>query len=164
MNNIILKNGLFGAAIVSLVMAGMTMYMKSNPTTEPSMIIGFASMLLAFSFVILGIKQQREANGGTITFGKAFVTGLLITLIMSVIYVIVWLIIYYNFFPNFIDHYSQMMIDKAKPEDLASVTKEMEWYKEQYKSPIMIILLTLMEILPIGIVVTLIGAFALKRN
>jgi hypothetical protein len=164
MNKIVLKNGLFGGLIVSIVMVYVTLTMKANPDNEPSIVIGIASMLFAFFFVVWGIKQQREANGGIITFGKAFVTGLLISVVISTIYVLVWLVIYYNYFPNFMEQYSEMSIKKASPEDLASVTAEMETYKEYYKSTIMIILLTFMEILPIGIVVTVISAFTLKRK
>ncbi|SFA69437.1 Protein of unknown function [Flavobacterium swingsii] len=164
MKNSIIKNGLLGGIVVSIVMLGMTFYMKANPECEPSMVIGFASMFLAFIFVILGIKQQREANNGVISFGKAFVTGLLISLTISTIYVIVWLIVYYNFFPDFIDQYSAMVLKNTKPEEIASKTAEMNQMKEWYKSPVMIILLTYMEILPIGILVSLIGAFILKKK
>jgi hypothetical protein len=164
MKNIVLKNGIFAGLIVSGFMAAMTLYMKANPEMEPSMVVGFAGMIVAFSFIFIGIKQQRNANNGSISFGSAFLTGFLISLIASVMYVMVWLIIYYNVFPNFIEHYSEMMIKKAKPEDLAKVTEEMNQYKEWYKSPIMVILLTLMEILPMGIVVSLIGALLLKKK
>lgn len=164
MKNRILKNGIFGGIIVSIVMISMTLYMKTNPDSEPSAIIGFCSMLLAFIFVIRGIKQERETNTGIITFGKAFLTGLSISLLLSTIYVIVWLVVYYNFFPNFMEQYSEMILKKANPEELAAKTAEMNQMKEWYKSPIMIILLTLMEILPIGIIVSLIGALVLKKK
>lgn len=158
MKNIILKNGIIAGIIVSLFMACMTLYMKSNPDCEPNMMAGFAGMLVAFIFIFVGIKQQKETNNGEISFGKAFLTGFLISLIASIMYVIAWLIIYYNFFPNFMEQFSEMAIKKAKPEDLAKVTAEMNQYKEWYKSPVMIILLTLMEILPFGIIVSLIAA------
>lgn len=164
MKNIILKNGLIGASIVSLFMIGVTYFMKTNPSTEPSAILGFSSMFLAFIFVILGIIQNRKANNGFITFGNAFKTGLLISLLISTIYVIVWLIIYYNFFPDFMEKYSQMVLKNTNPDELVAKTAEMNQMKDWYKSPIMIILLTFMEILPIGIVVSLIGAFILKRK
>ncbi len=164
MNNIILKNGLFGGSIVSALLVIMTMYMKANPEKEVSMMIGFAGMLLSFFFVIKGIKQQREANNGIISFGKAFLTGLLITLIISTIYVLVWLVILYNFFPNFMEHYANMAIEKASPNEVAKVTEEMNSYKEMYKNPIMVILLTYMEILPLGIVFSLVSALILKRK
>jgi len=164
MKNSILKNGIFGGIIVSIVMISMLLYMKTYPDREPSAIVGFGSMLLAFTFVVLGIKQQRETNNGVITFGKAFLTGLSISLVISTIYVLVWLVIYYNFFPDFMEQYSKMVLKNTSPEDLAAKTAEMNQMKEWYKNPIMIILLTFMEILPIGIVVSLIGALVFKKK
>ena len=72
MNQIILKNGCFGGLIVSAVMCFVTYSMKSNPDIEPNMFIGFGSMILAFSFVIFGILQQRKASQDVISFGNAF--------------------------------------------------------------------------------------------
>ena len=164
MNNIIVKNGLFGSIIVSALLVFVTMYMKANPEKEVSMMIGFAVMILAFFFVAWGIKQQRDANNGLITFGKAFMIGLWITLIISTIYVLVWLIILYNFFPNFAEHYTDMAIEKASPEEVAKVTEEMNSFKEMYKNPIWVILFTYMEILPLGIVFSLISALILKKK
>lgn len=164
MNNIIVKNGLLGSSIVSAMLVIMTMYMKANPEKEVSMMIGFAVMLLAFFFVVAGIKQEREANNGVISFGKAFLTGFWITFIISTIYVLVWLIILYNFFPNFMEHYANMAIEKARPDEVAKVTEEMNTYKEMYKNPVMVILLTYMEILPLGIVFSLVSALILKKR
>ena len=164
MNNIIIKNGLFGSIIVSALLVFVTMYMKANPEKEVSMMIGFAVMILAFFFVAWGIKQQRDANNGLITFGKAFMIGLWITLIISTIYVLVWLIILYNFFPNFAEHYTDMAIEKASPEEVAKVTEEMNSFKEMYKNPIMVILFTYIEILPLGIVFSLVSALILKKK
>ena len=164
MNKIVLKNGLFGSSIVTALLLSVTFYMKANPEKEVSMFFGFAGMLLAFFFVVLGIKQQRDTNNGFISLGKAFLTGFWITLIISTIYVIVWLIIFYNFFPNFAEHYTDMAIAKASPDEVAQVTEDMNSFKEMYKSPIMVILLTYMEILPLGIVFSLISALILKKK
>lgn len=164
MNNNILKNGIIGGIIVSVVMMCVTLYMKANPDYEPSAIVGFSSMLLAFIFVILGIKKERENNNGHLTFGKGFLTGLYISLVISTIYVLVWLIIYYNFFPDFMEQYSAMVLKNTSAEELAAKTEDMNQMKELYKSPIMIVLLTYMEILPIGIIVSLIGALVLKKK
>lgn len=164
MNNIIVKNGLFGSIIVSALLVFVTMYMKANPEKEVSMMIGFAVMILAFFFVALGIKQQRDANNGLISFRNAFLTGFWITLIISTVYVLVWLIILYNFFPNFAEHYTDMAIQKANPEEVVKVTEEMNSFKEMYKNPIMVILFTYLEILPLGIVFSLVSALILKKK
>ena len=62
------------------------------------------------------------------------------------------------------DQYGEMVLKNTKPENLAAKTAEINQMKEWYKNPIMVILLTLMEILPIGIVVSLIGALILKKT
>ena len=138
--------------------------MKSNPEKEVNMLIGFTVMLLAFIFVVVGIKQQRDANNGFISLGNAFLTGFWITLITSTIYVVVWLIILYNFFPNFAEHYTDMAIAKASPDEVAKVTEEMNSFKEMYKNPVMVILFTYVEILPLGIVFSFISALILKKK
>ena len=164
MVNNILRNGILGGIIAAIVMASMVFYMKANPGEQPSAIIGFISMLLAFTFLILGIKQQRESNRGKITFGSAFLTGLGIAFVISTMYVLAWLVIYYNFFPDFMEKYGEMVLKNTKPEELAAKTTEINQMKEWYKSPLMVILLTYMEILPIGIVISLIGALVLKKK
>jgi len=164
MKNTILKNGLLGGLAVSSVMLSLTMYMKYNPNYEPSSSLGFLSIILANVFVVLGILQQRRANAGIISLWQAFKTGLLITLITSTIYVGVWLIIYYNFFPDFMERYGDMAIKNAKPENLAKTTTEINQMKEWYKSPVLIILLTYMEVLPFGVVVAFIASLIMKRN
>ncbi len=63
---------------------------------ETSMLIGYASMLIAFSLVYVGIRNYRNKyNGGVISFGKAFKIGILIVLIASTLYVIAWMIDYF---------------------------------------------------------------------
>lgn len=138
--------------------------MKANPGVQPNAIIGFISMFSAFTFLIMGIKQQRQINNDNISFGSAFLTGLGISFVISTIYVLVWLIIYYNFFPDFMDKYSEMVLKNTNPEELPAKITEMNQMKEWYKNPLMIILLTYMEILPIGIVVSIIGALILKKK
>ncbi len=164
MNNIVLKNGIFGGLVVSAVMCYVTYSMKSNPDMEPNMYLGFGSMLVAFSFIVFGILQQRKANNDVLNFGSAFKTGVLIALITSTIYVLVWLVIFYNFFPDFIERYGEIMVKNTPAEDLAAKQEELEWMKGVYKSPLGIIGMTYVEILPLGIVAALVSAFILKKK
>lgn len=164
MKSIIIKNGIIGGIIVSIVMAFMTIHMKQNPDYEPNMFIGFISMFLAFCFVVVGIIQQRKLNNGQITFLNAFKTGILITTIISIIYVIVWLIIYYNFLPNFMEQYAEMAIKNTKPEDVVKVKEELQFYQDIYQTPFGVIAMTLLEIFPFGLIFSLISALILKRK
>jgi hypothetical protein len=51
---------------------------------------------------------------------------------------------------------SQIEIDKK--------TTEMASFKELYKNPLFVVLITYIEILPIGLIISLIGALILKRK
>lgn len=166
----ILVYGLISGLIVSALMAVIVSRCIKTGDFDNSILIGYASMLIAFSMIFVGVKNYRDKyNGGGISFGKAFKIGFLIALIASTIYVIVWLIEEKLFFPDFMDKYTAHEITKLQSSgisasDLASKTKEFDQAKEMYKSPLMKILMTYAEILPVGLIVSLICAFILKRK
>lgn len=80
-----------------------------------SMMIGYASMLVAFSFVFVGIRNYRNKFGnGVISFGKAFKVGAGIVLVAATLYVISWEIDYFFFMPDFMDKYSAHILDDLR--------------------------------------------------
>lgn len=169
-NKIIITYGLIAGAIVATFMVYGTIQMN-KPDFEPSMVLGYAGMLIAYVFVFLGIKNYRDNhNNGVITFGEGFKIGMLISLIASTIYVGVWLIEYYCFFPDFMEKFTAMSLknlDKTTmtATEIKAKTDEINMFKEWYKNPIMVILLTYAEILiPIGLLVPVISALILKRK
>jgi hypothetical protein len=170
MKQIIIKYGLIAGAIVAAFMVYGT-YKMNQADFEPSMILGYSGMLIAYVFVFLGVKNFRDKqNNGIISFGKAFKIGMLISLISATIYVGVWLIEYYCFFPDFMEKFSAMSLknlDKTTmtAAEIKAKTDEINMFKEWYKNPILVILLTYMEILiPIGILVPIISAVILMKK
>ncbi|MBX9734011.1 MAG: DUF4199 domain-containing protein [Chitinophagaceae bacterium] len=137
---------------------------------ERGMIYGYTTMILAFSFVFAGVKNYRDKyTGGTLSFGKAFQLGLLISLLSSCFYVASWLVVNKTMLPNFADEYADAYVKKtaasgASPAVIAKTTKEMEEFKTMYKNPVYVVLMTFLEVLPVGILISLIAAFALKRK
>jgi hypothetical protein len=100
---------------------------------------------------------------------KAFTVGISITLISCICYVVTWEIIYYNFLPDFWDKYGAHLVEKlrasgASPAAVQAKLEEMTRYKELYKNPLLNAVLTFIEPFPIGFVITLISALALKRK
>jgi len=171
MKKTILIFGSIAGTIVTAMMVFSTYQCYNNQENfEPSMVLGYLGMLLAFSFVFIGIRSYRNNhNAGVITFGKAFKIGFLIALVASIFYVGVWLIEYYYFIPDFMDKYTDFVIHQAKEEGMTAAqiqakVQEMETYKEWYKNPLMVILLTFSEILPLGIIVSIISALILKKK
>ncbi|HEU0136893.1 MAG TPA: DUF4199 domain-containing protein, partial [Flavobacterium sp.] len=135
-----------------------------------SMLIGYASMLVAFSLVFVGIRNYREKySGGVVSFGKAFKIGIFIVLIASTMYVVSWLICYFFFIPDFLDKYGAQEIERLKTAgataaELQIKTKEIADFETMYKNPFFNALMTYAEILPVGIIVTLISSLILKRK
>ncbi|GGB24990.1 DUF4199 domain-containing protein [Puia dinghuensis] len=131
---------------------------------------GYASMVIAFSFIYVGIRNFREKyNQGVISYGKALRVGLGIALIGSTFYVAVWLIDYYVFIPDFMEKYSAHMIAEARssglsPAALDQKINEINRLNAMYKNPFFVILMTYLEVLPVGVVIALITALILRRR
>lgn len=167
--NILIFGGISGL-IVSLMILLTAIQCYHNKDFSGNMLLGYTFMLIAFSFVFVGIKNYRDKfAGGTITFNKSFQIGILIALFASTVYVLSWLIAYYFFVPDFMDKMADFSINSAKTSgkstaEVAELSAQMDWYKEVYKNPVMVIMFTYLEILPVGLIVTLISSFILKKN
>lgn len=169
----ILVYGLISGLIVAILMILSVTYFshcEGKVDYSISMLIGYASMLIAFSVIFVGVKNYRDKfNGGLISFGKAFKIGILMMLIASTLYVIAWMIYNTYFMPDFIEKYSAHAIDQLKAEgasqaEIAKETKAMASFAAMYKNPLFKAAMTYAEILPVGIIVTLITALILKKK
>jgi hypothetical protein len=169
----ILVYGLIAGLVVSILMlvtVNTLSHCEGNVDYDKSMLIGYTSMLVAFSLVFIGIRNYRDKNNaGVISFGKAFKIGMLMVLIASTVYVVAWLIDYFVFIPDFMDKYAAHALDELKATgasqpEIERQAKEMADFGEMYKNPFFNALMTYMEILPVGLVVTLISSLILKRK
>ncbi|HOZ78061.1 MAG TPA: DUF4199 domain-containing protein [Ferruginibacter sp.] len=169
----IIIHGIIAGIIVSAIMLFTINYISHCAGTvdfNTSMLIGYASMLIAFSLVFVGIRNYRDKyNGGIISFGKAFKTGMMIVLIASTFYVIAWLVDYFFFIPDFMEKYSAQMLDElratgASQLEIDKQAKEMADFSRMYKNPFFNAMMTYVEILPVGLIVTIISSLILKRK
>jgi len=165
--------GLIAGIVVStlmLISVNSISHREGNFDYNRSLLIGYASMLIAFSLVFVGIRNYRDKyNGGIISFGKAFKIGIMIVLIASTIYVVAWLIDYFYFIPDFAEKYSahileQLKVSGASQEEIDKQTKEMADMSAKLNNPLYNAMMSYLEILPVGLVVTLISSFVLKRK
>jgi len=166
----IIVYGLISGLIVSILMAVNISMVSNNSNFDNSIIIGYASMLIAFSMIFVGVKNYRDKyNGGVISFGRAFKVSLLMTLVASTVYVVVWLVEEKLFFPDFMDKYIAYETGKLQSgglsaTELADKTKELADAKEMYSKLPVKILMTYAEILPVGLIVSIISSLILKRK
>ena len=165
MKKIVLVFGITIGLVFCANIGFMVYWMYHNPDLKGSDIVGYAVMVVVFSLIYIGVRNYRNKQlDGFISFGRAFKTGALIALLGSAIYVAAWLFSYYLFVPDFMDVYSDYVLKNCTPEDLPAKTKEMADFKELYKNPLFVILITFSEVLPIGLVVALVSALILKRK
>ncbi|MCC5929142.1 MAG: DUF4199 domain-containing protein [Cyclobacteriaceae bacterium] len=156
--------GLVLGAVLCIPWLVMVNMLYTNPEFKSNDFLGYAILVVIYSLIFVGIRNYRNKElSGIISFGKAFKTGALITLVAATLYVIAWLFCYYLFVPDFMDVFTRHVLYQCTNEaDIAAKTKEMENYAKMYEKPLFVILLTYTEVIPIGLVVSLISALLLK--
>jgi hypothetical protein len=171
MKRIVTVFGLIAGAIVStLMMISIPLMHRQKAFGSFGMLVGYASMLLAFCFIFIAVKSYRDKHlGGIISMKQAFLTGMWVAVIASVCYTVTWVIMYKNFYPGFLDDMMRSELDGMRRSSrtaaqISARTAELESMKAMYNTWPGLIGMTLMEILPLGLLVALISAFILKRK
>jgi len=170
MKKIIFTCGIIGGLISVGWYIFSVQVFKLDMSMNARLFFGYASMVLAFSLIFVGVKNFRDNyNGGVISFGKAIKIALLITAVASTVYVGVWLIDYYFFTPDYFEKYAASVLAdlKASHASQTNIDKEMAQlteYAKMYRNPFFNALMTYAEIAPVGIVISLIAALILKNN
>lgn len=169
MKKTVLTFGLISGILCSLMMV-TTLPLADRIGFDRSMMVGYTTMVAAFLLVFFGIRSYRDnIAAGKITFVRAFTVGILITLITCTFYVITWEILYFNFLHDFMDNYSAHLIQKAQnsgmsPAELQAKLAEIQRSKALYNHPLYNAAMTLLEPLPVGVIMTLISAAILRRK
>jgi hypothetical protein len=127
-------------------------------------------MVVALSLIFFGIKSFRDNHlNGIISFGKGVTIGLLITLIASIIYATSWEVTLKTMKGDFVTQFTEKAIEKATKNGgdekaIANVKKQMDKFAAMYKNPFIRFSMTLMEIAPVGILISLLSAALLRRK
>jgi hypothetical protein len=172
MRKVVITYGLISGAIITcLFLISMYLWSRGIVNFDNGEYFGYGSMLVALSMVFFGIKSFRDNQSGkSIGFWKAAQVGILITLLASFVYAAGWEV-YMRADPgnSFIERYTEHYIGKLKEkgvsqEEIDKTTSQMASFQEMYKNPIIRFGMTLMEILPVGIIVTLLSAGILRKK
>lgn len=171
MKQIVLKFGLIAGLILAAMLAvSVPLHRSGVIDFDSGEIIGYTSMVLAFLLIFFGIRSYRDnLEDGSITFGKGFQIGILITLVAAVIYVATWEIIYYGFATDFMDQYAahvvaNMRADGSTEAAIAEKTEELAKFAKLYENPLFNAAITFMEVFPVGLIVTLVSAAILRKR
>jgi hypothetical protein len=171
MRKVILVNGIIAGLIVSAMLL-VNMNLDKDVNYDYGMLIGYTSMVIALSTIFFGIKTCRDQyENGTISFGHAFGVGMMITLVASLLYIATWEVYRVSSTKGeqYMEQWSEGYLNKMKeagatPTELQEKKAELAQWTEWYKNPLIRFAMTLMEILPVGIVISLIAAAVLRKR
>src|ERR1700741_5247660 len=169
MKKTVLTFGLIAGLIISVLMGG-SFLLADKIGSGHSMAIGYTIMVASFLLIYFGIRSYRDNTlAGQISFGRAFTCGILITLITSVCYVAMWEVLYFNFVPHFMDSYFAAQIHKVQSSGLDPATTAARGAAIQpspqiYQNPFVNMADTVMEPLPVGLIIPLSSAALLRRK
>lgn len=170
MKKIIFVYGIIAGAInigVALLLTNVLGDEMAHANTEW---LGYLVMIIALTMIFVGIKQFRDKHlGGVIKFGKAFLVGLYIALVASAIYVGSWEVYIQTSGEDWIESYQTSLIEDmreqgATEEEISTKKEELEYYADMYENPFSRVLITLSEILPVGLLISLISAALLQKS
>lgn len=156
-----------GVTVAVLMRIAMTLFPEGGTA---GMVAGFSSMIIALSFVFVGVKRYRDvALGGVIRFWKALCVGFGIAAIASLFYVAAWELYLYFTNYSFIDDYARVAIEQAQKagksaSEIAQLAQEMASFKALYTSPFIRMAMTFMEISPVALLMPVISATLLRNS
>lgn len=157
----VLKSAMMtGLAVIAITLIG---YMLDLTTNKLFGILGFVVLLVG---IVLGTKQVREnVLKGSITYGKAFVSGLLISVFAGVIVGIFSFILYKFIDPTLFDKIlaiqEEAYLNAGMSEDQVEMTIEMA---RKMMSPVMTMISSIFGYALIGGIISLITSAILKRE
>ena len=169
MTKIVLTFGLISGVVISVLMDG-SILISSKIGSGRSMALGYTMMVASFLLVYFGIRSYRDnVLSGQISFGRALACGLLITAITCACYVVTWEIIYFNFMPHFMDGYFAAQVHRVQTSALDPATRAariaaINHSQQLYRNPLVNMAYTLIEPLPVGVIITLVSAALLRRK
>ena len=167
MARIILTYGLISGTVIILGMIATIVFNQGAP--HSNVWLGYLIMLVALSAILVGVKQHRDQNrGGVIRFWPAFLVGLGIAAAAGVAYVIIWEVYLAMTDYSFMDQYVAATLEAKRAAGVSGAAYEkaaadLEGMRVAYGNPLYRVPMTLVEIMPVGILVALVSA-ALLRN
>ena len=134
------------------------------------MAVGYTTMVLSFMLIHFGVRSYRDTvTGGDVRFWPALRVGLLIALIGSACYAATWLVVSPLIMPNFAEEYGAEAVTQAETRgapaaEVEKMRTDMANFATMYKNPFYKFGMTLLEPLPVGVLMSLISASVLSRR
>jgi hypothetical protein len=163
------KYGLLSGLVMAILVA-ITLPFEHHTSARWAMAFGYTIMVLSFLIVFVGVKHYRDTEcGGSINFGRALAVGMAMMLISCVCYVGMWEVLMATVEKNFAHEYAAGMVERAQNSGLQGAALEAKIaearnFEVMYANPLYRMAMTLLEPLPVGLVMALVTAGVLRRK
>lgn len=152
MSSTIIRYGIYSLLTAAVIFLA-ALILGADLSMNTQAIVGYASMVVSLFFVFFGIKHFRDKeNEGAITFRKAFIIGVFITLFAAVGFAIVDFIYTKVINPDFMKEYIEAMKANGSSEPIP-----------EYGSAFLAFIMFL-TVLIIGIIMTILSGIILTRK
>lgn len=167
MFQIALRHGVPAGLFITLTMI-VGHHVTGSENANSGQVFGYLVMLVALSVVFVAVKRYRDEKlGGVIGFGRAFLIGICISAMAATVYVSVWEIYHASTDFSFYDNYIAAELADAETAgtsgaELEAMAAEFGEMRSRLNNPLFRIAIALLEIFPVGILVSLIAAAVLR--
>lgn len=164
----ILVYGLTAGVVASALMLAATRYVKTMELGKAD-VIGYSSIVVVGLMIFFGVRAHRRKAGGTMSFRRGFLVGLGITLVSSACYLATFQLLYYVVEPGIGEKYAECMVERVRrsggsADEIAARQEQARRIVALYENPWSNIALTLVEPLPVGLLLTTLSAAILRRR
>lgn len=170
MNKSAIKFGLVLGGIQAAIMFSFAPVILSNDSSlHSSQLVGYTSLIVSLSLIYFGIRDHKVITlGGEISFKEAIKTGASIAFISALIYTASWMLMS-ELYPELNDNVAELYkstldYKKLAPEELSKELLAIDRRMEKYQNPLVKFCFTMLEILPIGLFISLLASYILRTK
>ncbi len=157
------------ASVVLAAFIAVTGLLHHQVKWVATLAFGYSVMLVAMSFIFVGVKRYRDIEGGgIISVWRALGLGLLIALIACIAYALIWELYLAATNYRFMDEYIAATLAHARasgksPAEIARMTAEFDAMRAMYANPLIRMAMTMMEVGPVGLIVAIVSGLLLRN-
>jgi len=133
-------------------------------------VVGYLTMLLAMGLIHFALREYRDKHrGGRLRFWEGCRLGVLTSVIAAGLFGLATVALYAAMGPERTDEFMRLYVafaagEQAAPEQLARAMEQYEAHRALYLNPWFQGLLMFATVLPIGLLVSLVSAWLLRRD
>lgn len=170
MKSPIVRNGIWSSLLL-IGLFGIPLFFTGIPGPDDFMsseVVGHIFILICLVFIIIGMKQYREANGGSMTYWEGVKVGLLISIFPAITFGLYNLIYIFVIDPDFLTNYAEYTIQQRgaglSGEALAEIRQEVYDEQKLFENPFIQFGVMFLSVFIMGAIVSLISAFFTKKT